>query len=260
MKVSSDYHSPNFRAKLLSRWLCSSKITGEGRNIFVASLEKHDSSFADKFIKSLDNYTRMDSIKKDILTEAAGTMKKILETGGDMLKKIKIFLAIWNETPCGILIANIPKEDEYGNIVYSSRHNCAKNETELDWLATWTPNPEDKIGGIGKTLIGEYFKTVGEDKFRDVYVRSELPENSYAQSFYESLGFEVIGDKRVLWGAKTSNKALIRKEDDPVNDRVIPMIATRKNIKRTFHLLSENMNRQEIAEGKSTDISDLIKI
>ena len=60
----------------------------------------------------------------------------------------------------------------YEVFVYSSRHNPSKNETEIDWLVTWNPDDEN-IKGIGKALVGEYFRTIKKDKFRDVFVRSE---------------------------------------------------------------------------------------
>ena len=258
MQVSSISNSPGFGAKPISPWRCSSYIDNSARSISIIELEKRDYDFADKFVKSLDSYTGMDSIKKEILADAAGTLKKVLECGNEYLEKIKLFLATYNNNPCGLLIANLPKIDEYGNVVYSSRHNCAKNETELDWLATWSPSQNDKIKGIGKAIVGEYFKTLRGDKFRDVYVRSELPENSYAQYFYESMGFEVMGEKRLLWGAKTTNKSLI-KGADPVDDRIIPMIATRKKTKDIYNNLSHKMYRQEFVK-KSSDISELVKI
>ena len=97
----------------------------------------------------------------------------------------------------------------YDGIVYSSRHNLAKNETELDWLVTWSPKGNERLKGIGKALIGEYFRTVKKDKFRDVFVRAEVPEKSFAKSFYEKLGFEQIGNKRVRLLNKNSAKSII---------------------------------------------------
>ncbi len=258
MNVSSSFNSPSFGAVLLSHWRCSSLSDCGIRNVSIASLEKKDFKFADKFIKSVDNYESTDNIKKEIIFDAAETMKRILESGENFLKKTKILIAIYNSIPCGLLIANIPKIDEYGNLVFSSRHNCAKKETELDWLATWNPNNQEKIKGIGKAIVGEYFGTIRHDKFRDIYVRSELPENSYAQTFYESMGFEAIGDKRHLLGTKTTNKSLIN-EPEPKNDRIIPMLITRKRISEVYKNVSEVMCRREFVR-KSSDIGELIKI
>ncbi len=258
MKVSPTSINPNFSAKPISMWRCSSRLDNSVRNISIIELEKRDYDFADKFVKSLGNYKGIDPIKTEILTDAARTLEKVLECGNRYLQKIKLFMAAYNSSPCGLLIANIPKEDEYGKIVYSSRHNCAKNETELDWLVTWSPEDAEPIKGIGKAILGEYFGTVHRDKFRDVYVRSELPENTYAQYFYESMGFEPMGDKRHLLGTKTTNKSLIN-EPEPENDRIIPMIVTRKKIREVYNNVSQVMSRQEFIK-KSYNIRNLLKI
>ena len=118
-----------------------------------------------------------------------------------------MFVATQDGSPCGLLVGNIPKHVYDGErICYSSRHNPAKNETELDWLVTWQPKGKCKIKGIGKALVGEFYRTIKKDKFRDVFVRSEVPENSYASEFYESIGFEQLGKKRL----KLFNKKQIK--------------------------------------------------
>jgi hypothetical protein len=143
--------------------------------------------------------------------------------------------------PCGLLIANMPKHSG-DKIVYSSRHNNAKNEAELDWLVTWAPQENLEIRGIGKSLVGEYLRTIKPDKFRDVYVRSELPEVSVAQEFYESLGFEVISDKRKMWESKTTNLPIVRSCDN-VTELMVPMLITRKKITEILEKIGNKMSR-----------------
>ena len=107
---------------------------------------------------------------------------------------MKVLVAVHDDKPCGLLIANMLKLNENGKFVYSSRHNAAKNETEIDWLVTWGVNNKENIRGAGKALIAEYFRTAKQDKFKDVFLKSELPENSYAQAFDEKSWFERFYD------------------------------------------------------------------
>lgn len=259
MKVSSNVKNPAFGAKLLSQWRCNSSVDNSARNITIVKLENHEYPLAEKFVNTVDK-TLEGSITNDIFIDALKAIKKLLESGEKVLKKTRVLLALYNDKLCGILVANIPKKDKTGNLVYSSRHNCAKNETELDWLATWSPNKDEKIKGIGKAILGEYYKTLENDNFKDVYVRSELPENSFAQYFYESMGFNIIAPRRQLWCAKNANKAMIKDECEGLEyDKIIPMLAEKTNIKEIYDKISKSMCRQEFVD-KSVNIKELIKI
>ena len=160
-------------------------------------------------------------------------IETILESIVDTYEKIKMFVAVYDGKPCGFLVGNIPKTlPVTENITYSSRHNAARYETEIDWLVTWNPNRNEKIKGIGKALVGEFFRTLKGDKFRDVVVRSEVPEFSYAASFYESLGFERLGKKRTPLSNKNTNPCVINDFSD-AEEQVIPMVITKSKINKT---------------------------
>ena len=110
----------------------------------------------------------------------------------------------------------------------------------MDWLVTWMPKSNNQLKGIGKSLVGQYFSTLKQDGFRDVFVKSELPEISYAQFFYENLGFEKLGDKRAKLTTKTSSQCIIKDFSNNL-DIIIPMIATKNKIRTTINKLKHEM-------------------
>ena len=148
--------------------------------------------------------------------------------------------------------------EELANVPVVVDSHLAKNETELDWLVTWQGKGKPKIKGVGKALVAEFFSTIKKDKFRDVFVRSEVPENSYAMDFYESLGFEQIGKKRLKLFNKNSAQYSINDYTE-TDDDTIPMIATRKTIEYMAKELSKTMTRQEFKKA-SLNAEELIKI
>lgn len=259
MRVSSQFGSNlSFNARQLSQWRCSN-AKNKAKNVSIIAIEKRDLVFMQNFVKYVENLKNDCWVRKEIMIHSSKTILEILNSDLPNFDKIKMFIATSDNIPCGIFIANIPKtyapNEAY---VYSSRHNSAKNETEIDWLVTWNPTGNEKIKGIGKALVGEYFRTVKKDKFRDVFVHSEIPEYSFATKFYESLGFENIGTKRIKLSNKNSAQTIINSYGDR-NDDTVPMIITRKNIGITADRLASEMHRQEFVQI-SEDARDLISI
>ena len=257
MKIAS-IENINFKAKLISQWSCNN-AKNKTKNISIIAIEKSDLLFAENFVKYVEGLKNDNKTAKEIMDSASKTITEILKNKILHLEKIKMFIATYDTIPCGILIANMPKASPTNDgIVYSSRHNSAKNETEMDYLVTWSPKGNEKLKGIGKALIGEYFRTVKQDKFRDVYVRAEVPEKSYAKSFYESFGFEQIRNKRLRLFNKNSAQSIIN-DFTPKDDETIPMLITRSKIKTTAEELATKMNRKEFKE-MSVDANILINI
>lgn len=257
MRVSSQ-DRVNFRARLLSQWRCFN-TKNKAKNISIVAIEKSDLGFVDKFVKYIENLKYANKVAKEIMISSSKTMLEILKSETLGAEKIKAYIATYDVIPCGIFIANMPKElPNQGGIVYSSRHNLAKNETELDWLVTWEPKGNEKIKGVGKALIGEYFRTVKQDKFRDVFVRAEVPEKSYAKSFYESLGFEQIGNKRLRLLNKNSAQSIINDYTEN-NDETIPMLISRSKIGIIAEELAQKMGRNEFKDYVR-EAEDLINI
>ena len=257
MKISAKkQYNPCFDAQLISQWKCQS-AKGKTRQVSIVSLEKQDLSFIQNLSKNLSIYSHLEQARTTIIKSSINMIKDILENMSELFEKTKMLVAIQDGNLCGFLLANIPKEDpNTDRIVYSSRHNPAKNETEVDWLVTWNPQKNEKIRGIGKALMGEYFRTVKADKFRDVYVRAEVPECSYAIDFYESLGFEKISKKRSKLVNKNTALYVIADDSDK-NDSIVPMVVTRSRLIKKSTDLAEEMCRQEFVK-KSVNLENLL--
>ena len=258
MRVSSNQqYSPKFSAQLLSQWRCLSK-SAKPKNVTILALEKRDLDYIKSFRQNLDRFNYLTPIRQAIIDASTQMIRDILEKMSDEKNKIKMFAAVHDGDICGLLVANVPKKlPVTENTVYSSRHNPAKNETELDWLVTWEPKIGEKIKGVGKALVSEYFRTVKSDKFRDVFVRSEIPEYSYALQFYESIGFEKIFDKRKKLSNKNTNQYVVNDMSNP-EDKIIPRIITRRRQQETVEHLEKEMLRQEFVKN-SVDLENYLK-
>ena len=259
MRVSSNQQNINFNAVPLAQWRCKT-LDNKTKDVVIFAFEQNDINFVRKFVEKTQDICKNDLDKLEIVNSTIRTIRDILDkTNKKNFERVKMFLALNEGTPCGLLVGNVPKLDKDSKqIKYSSRHNSAKNETELDWLVTWQPKGKSKIKGIGTALVCEYFRTVKKDKFRDIFVRSEVPEKSYATNFYEKLGFETIGTKRLKLFNKNSAQYVISDYGEG-NDDTIPMIVTRKNLQDISQDLSKKMTRQEFKQN-SIEAEDLIKI
>ncbi len=258
MRVLSNQQSLNFRAIPLAQWRCKT-LNNKPKNITIINFEEKDLKLVEKFIEKSDLICKKDRLKQELVKNAICTIRDVLSIKDKAFKKVKMFLAIHEGTPCGLLVGNVPKHFlDSEQIKYSSRHNSAKNETELDWLVTWQPRGKSKIKGVGKALVGEYFKTIRKDRFRDIFVRSEVPENSFATSFYESLGFESLSQKRLKLFNKNSAQYLVP-DYGIATDDTIPMLITRKNSQEMADYLSKKMLRQEFKQA-SVNAEEIINI
>ncbi len=247
---------PSFTAIPLARYNTEPDVF-----ITIYQLEKNDLPFVSNFLKNINQYFEekkiCDFAHKQVMEEAFGAVKAIL-TSAHPGKKVKSLLAISDMEPCGILVGNVAKKRNLNNkLVYSSRKNHGSKETELDWLTTWNPKPEQKMKNIGKAIASEYYDTVLKDGFKDIYVRSEVPEMSYAVYFYKSIGFNELFKERKKITKYQTNRYLIGNYDNP-KDEVIPMIASRGNIVKTKEELFEKLKRCKI-ESSSIDINTVLK-
>ena len=96
-----------------------------------------------------------------------------------------------------------------------------------------------------------------KDGFKNVFVRSEVPENSYAQDFYTRMGFKAKWGKRESISKKANNTYLIGNYDTPGED-IVPMLASKSDIKKTVDSISKDCNREKMS-GKSINLQDVIK-
>ena len=258
MRVSSNQNNLNFKAIPIAQWHCKT-MNNRTKDISIIAFEKKDLDFAEKFIEKATDICKNDPDKLTIVTSTILTIKDLLKLSNLNIEKVKMFLALNERTPCGLLVGNVPKIDKESTLIkYSSRHNSAKNETELDWLVTWQPKGKSKIKGIGTALVCEYFRTIKKDKFRDIFVRSEVPEKSYATNFYEKLGFETLGTKCLKLYNKNSAQYIIPDYGDGADD-TIPMIVTRKTLQDISQDLSKKMTRREF-KPISINAEDLVNL
>ena len=259
MRVSSKQQNTSFNASPLAQWRCKT-LNNKTKDLVIIAFEQKDLGFVEKFIEKSKDICKNDLEKLELVNSTICSIRDTLKKIGEKnFERAKMYLALNEATPCGLLVGNLPKKDnESEQIKYSSRHNSAKNETELDWLVTWQPKGKSKIKGIGTALVCEYFRTIKKDKFRDVFVRSEVPEKSYATGFYEKLGFEILGTKRLKLYNKNSAQYIISDYGEG-NDDTIPMIVTRKKLQDISQDLSKKMTRQEFKQN-SIEAEDFIKI
>ena len=224
------------------------KYLNAGNKVEVIQLEKQDVPFINNFLSNINSYFKKhkinDSAHKEIMLDSFNATKEILENS-DKLKKSKVLLAVANKEPQGIIIANILKKGNDNKLHYSSRHNHASTETELDWIVTWNKYLPNKTKNIGKVLTTEYFMTLKKDKFKSVFVRSELPEKSCASNFYNKMGFEDITTKREKLEKHNSNKYIIKTLDNP-QDEIIPMIIWGKKINETIKSNVKELERNSL--------------
>jgi len=259
MQVQSQENSVSFGIRPIAQWRCFSAAKKSPKSITVAEVEPRDLEFVQKLKNISENTSFGDKARDEIICGTLTTMEGILVNQCTFLDKVKMYVAIQNYKPCGLLIGNMPKRIlSTEGISYSSRHNNAKNETEIDWLATWTPKGEEKLKGVGKALVVEFFGSLKKDKFRDVFVKSEIPEKSYAQIFYESLGFEVLGSKRPQLTCNTTNEYIVQSYDEPTA-RIVPMIISRGKLRAIYTELSKKMLRQPFIKT-SVDVEELMNI
>ncbi len=243
------YH-PNFTAIPLATY---NYLHDKDQNVIVYQLENEDIPYLQNISDNIDRFYKKHEIEDESTKEV---LKKSIDAGIEILsneeykdKKTKVLLALSDEEPSAILVGNAPKVDKNGKIHYSSRKNHAKDETELDALATWNK----KILGEGKVILTEYFHTVLKDGFKQIYVRSEIPENSFAKDFYIKMGFKELSDEQ---------RKIQRKNDynymsdifNYGNDPIIPMKVTTKDIQKSIKKRFKELERKEFKDKFSVDL------
>ena len=241
-------YNPNFKAIPLAKY---SFLKNQEKDIVVYKLEKRDIGFLKYVSEHIDTFYKKHEIEdespRQIVKEAVDASIEILQRKEE--EKADVLLAMADLEPSAILIGNILKKDKNGNVHYSSRKNHSKDETELDWLATWNK----KILGEGKVIVSEFFHRVIEHGFKQVYVRSEVPEKSFALEFYKKMGFEPLSKGQRKLQRKNDNSYVIGNYD-VLDDMVIPMKATIKDIRQSLEKRSKEFEREELETHSSIDL------
>ena len=241
-------YNPHFGAIPLAKY---GYLHDKKQDVTVYQLEKRDVDYLQYISDNIDGFYKKHDIKDDstkqVVKEAVDAGIEILQSKYE--KKAKVMLALSDEEPSAILIGNVLKVDKNGGFHYSSRKNHSKDETELDWLATWNK----KIFGEGKVIVTEFFHSVLKDGFKQVYVRSEVPEKSFAMEFYKKIGFEPLSDEQREIQRENDNRYLIG-DFDALEDNIIPMKATTRDIKNSLKKRSEELERKESNYTYSVDL------
>ena len=244
-------NNTSFRAIPLAKY---GYLNDKAKDVIVYQLEKKDIDYL-RFIsknieKFYEKYEITDESTKQVVKEAFDAGAEILSEKNYKEEKAKVLLAFSEEEPSAILIGNTLKIDKNGRFHYSSRKNHSTDETELDWLATWNK----KILGEGKVIVCEFFHSLLKDGFKQCYVRSEIPEKSFAMEFYRKMGFEPLSNKQRKIQRKNDNNYVIGNFDAP-KDLIVPMKATTRDIVRTLKKRSRELIRKELENAPSEYLS-----
>lgn len=242
--------SPNFTAIPLAQY---GYLHDKKQNVVVYQLEKQDVNYLQNISDNIDSFYKKHEITDDSTKQV---LKEAVEAGIEILqskyeKKAKVLLALSDDEPSAILIGNVLKVDKNGGFHYSSRKNHSKGETELDWLATWNK----KIFGEGKVIVTEFFHSVLKDGFKHIYVRSEVPEKSFALDFYKKMGFEPLSEEQREIQRKNDNRYLIG-DYDSLEDNIIPMKITTRAVKNSIKQRSDELDRKEYKDHISICLPD----
>ena len=220
----------------------------------VYKLEKRDLPYVQGFCKDLKKYFQIkgitDETTQDIMHDSFECANKLLSSSESVSKDADILIGVKDKEIKGILIGNVPKKTSDGKFRYSSRNNPTKNEQELDWYVAWNSH------GVGKSLICEFFKGIKQLKFKKLFVRSELPENSTAQDIYEHFGFKQIS-KREDWIKHTRAIPVTDKADELANSEIIPMMIKKSQLKKTEKYLSSQCQRKNL-DKKSVALDEIL--
>ncbi len=237
-------YNPHFGAIPLAKY---GYLHDKKQDVTVYQLEKRDVDYLQYISDNIDGFYKKHDIKDDstkqVVKEAFDAGKAILSETKIKEDKAKVLLAFSDEDPNAILIGNTLKVDKNGKLHYSSRKNHSCEETELDWLATWNK----KILGEGKVIVCEFFESLLKDGFKQCYVRSEIPEKSFAMEFYKKMGFEPLSNRQRRIQRKNDNTYAIGNFDAP-KDLIIPMKATTRDIMRTIKKRSKELMRKTIVQ------------
>lgn len=226
------------------------------KDVLIYQLEKTDIDYLKYILQNIEKFFKKfditDLSTQEILKASVDAGIKILEDVNNVESKAKVLLAYSGNDPSAILIGNAAKIDKNGKLQYSSRKNHAQNETELDGLATWNKN----ILGEGKAILCEYFHTLLEDGFKQVYVRSEIPKYSFAAKFYKKMGFEALS-KKLRYMNRQNDSKYYYNIFDYGDSLILPMKATVQDILKTLDVRIKELKRKPIECRDSLDLSHI---
>ena len=201
------------------------------------------------------NYLSHTIIIKRALDEALSLLKYNIKNPDSIAKHTPIYFAAADKQLCGIAITGIPKKSKNEEIVFSDRAKI--NDTELDWLTSWSIRPEQKIKGTGSILLSTVYDNLNSKPFQSLYIRSEHPKNTDAVKFYESMGCTQAGSP-IPCDAKDRPLPITHTPGEKkYSELIIPMEINRtKAILKTREIAAKY--EQKLLETNSINPEDII--
>lgn len=206
-----------------------------GEVLRVLEIEPKDLPFIRKLSGNMETF--LDKHEVETVTDKRLIIDSAFKIIKEMLEKFPVrknnkthmYVAECDSDICGVLVGGLPKKTPSGELRFSSRGDAPNCETELNWLATWTPNAKVKRKGVGKILMSEYADTFEKDGFKNAFIQSEIPSLSFAQKFYEKLGFKALSAQKPHSMVET-NKDVVHCVEDLYDYEIVPMLGSAKSV------------------------------
>ena len=162
----------SFTATLISKYKTAIRkpdgTKEDGHTLKVYRLGTEDLDFLKQLDKKIDsdefishktegiNPLILKENTKEAITDAINFIEFEKFPGLKIKAITDIFVACFNDKPCGLLVGNLPKVRAKEGISYSNRD--VKGETELDWMSTWCLSDGSRPSATGPALISEFFQ------------------------------------------------------------------------------------------------------
>ena len=233
-----------------------------GENVRILEMEARDLPFITKLSDNMDEFMTKREIetvtdKRLIIDTAFKIIKEMLNKPTKPTPnqpKTHLFIAECDSDICGVLVGGLPKKTPKRDLRHSSRGGAKRSETELNWLATWTPSANTKRKGVGKILMSEYIDTFKQDGVKKAFIQSEIPSLSFAQKFYESLGFKALSEQKPHSQIE-KNKDIVGCVEDLYDYDIVPMLGKTEDVNKVKKEIFHQYNRTPL-KHESVDISE----
>lgn len=199
------------------------------------------------------------SILRYALTHAKRILRHRQEPSCQFQDTSVIYLAVADKQPCGLLIGNMPKINQCGQITYTYRDKLPDEETELDCMSTFNRN----IRGVGSVLLSHFYEFCRSLNFKTIYIRSDIPKESIAMRFYEKMGCSLAEPHTIPWQTKTGPVYVTTYLYDPYfkiySGPIVPMEISVEDARQ----ISEEQNlkfQYTPLEKRSVPIEDVVEL
>ena len=166
-------YSPNFTARKIAVVKSVSSALADGANsaIEIYSLGKKDKDFVEKLVKSIDMKKLLPSKSNE---PNFSVWQNLIEFISDFIgttKHQKVFLALQNKKPCGILVSI-----------------CNRTISKLIGIATRLAAVEKRIKNAGRALFTALLDVAASKKHKHIKLEPILNGPTDAVGFYKKMG------------------------------------------------------------------------